>query len=185
MSTLPTLPTCGQPATVRIEAYSPRDGLAHGTLDVSVNVCDAHVEPVSATLRQAGFTAHRDGQAQSGKRCGDGYDYTQPGLPSLRAPEPPPAATPPIHFPYGHPWSCGATAGETTSTEKAAVTCGVCRSEMEIFPDREPGLRLDVRGEQLADQVRRFLDSGSWDLFRDAADQLYRHATRRRPGGAR
>ncbi|MEU6207872.1 hypothetical protein ABZ814_30320, partial [Micromonospora musae] len=60
MHNLPfTLPECDQPATVRLEVYSPADGRLHGSLDAVVYACDQHaIETVSA-IQTAGLTAHR------------------------------------------------------------------------------------------------------------------------------
>ncbi|MGW4757500.1 hypothetical protein [Streptomyces chartreusis] len=38
----PIGPGCGAPATVRFEGYSPRNGLAHGSLDLAVYACAEH-----------------------------------------------------------------------------------------------------------------------------------------------
>ena len=90
-----------------------------------------------------------------------------------------------VHFPYGHPWSCGATFGEQTGADRAEVTCSVCVSEMELFPDRDPDAKPDKHGEYLAERVRAHIEEGRWDEFLDTAKALYRHATRRRPEGSR
>jgi len=90
------------------------------------------------------------------------------------------------HFPYGHPWSCGSTFGESTSIDREKVTCTVCVSEMEIFPDKDPELKPDAHGEYLAERVRAHIEQGRWDEMLEAARQLHAHATRRRPfGGTR
>ena len=75
----PTTPACGQPATTRIEAYSPAEGRAHGTLDLAVYVCARHTDPFTVDVRTAGMTAHRQPLADPRKvgrpRCGDGFNY--------------------------------------------------------------------------------------------------------------
>ncbi|GHJ05955.1 hypothetical protein TPA0907_03220 [Micromonospora humidisoli] len=70
MSTLPTLPTCGDPATVRIELYTP------GSLDACAYTCAAHTVRASAAVARAGLAAHVTGMAPDMKRsCGDVFVY--------------------------------------------------------------------------------------------------------------
>ncbi|GIJ25496.1 hypothetical protein Vqi01_06580 [Micromonospora qiuiae] len=91
MSTLPTLPVCGRPATIRIEAYSPLDGQPYGTLDASVYVCPSHADQTATALQEAGFAVHRlAGGDGTTKRCGDGLDATDPAdIRTLTAPAAP------------------------------------------------------------------------------------------------
>lgn len=65
MSTLPTLPACGEPATVRIELYTP------GSLDACAYTCTAHTIRATAAIARAGLEAHMTGVAPDVKRsCG-------------------------------------------------------------------------------------------------------------------
>lgn len=96
MSGLPDLPGCGQPATVRIEAYSARDGRMHGSLDGTVYTCDAHAGPAADAITAAGFTPYRMAVADLHQievgaeptRCGRGFDYTGDETRIYEAPEP-------------------------------------------------------------------------------------------------
>lgn len=53
------LPTCDQPATGRIEIYTPVDGDAFGSLDASVYACDGHEPDVIAAAWAVNLTAYR------------------------------------------------------------------------------------------------------------------------------
>lgn len=73
---LPTVPPrpCGAPATVRLEGYSARDGLAHGSLDVIVYACQEHTD-TARTEWLAGLTPY--GSPVIGTaRCGDRFSFT-------------------------------------------------------------------------------------------------------------
>ena len=60
MSTLPfTLPTCGQPATVRLEVYSPANGELPGSLDANVYTCDLHGIEAVTSIWTADLIARR------------------------------------------------------------------------------------------------------------------------------
>lgn len=77
MGTLPfPLPVCDRPATVRLEVYSPADGILHGSLDASVYVCDLHgIETVTA-IRIANLTAHKVTMAPDiSRQCGEVYVF--------------------------------------------------------------------------------------------------------------
>lgn len=78
MSTIPTLPGCGRPATIRIEAYAPLDGRMHGTLDASVYVCPDHAAPTVTVLEAVGFATRRLAGGTEVKGCGDGLDFADP-----------------------------------------------------------------------------------------------------------
>ena len=78
MSNLPfTLPTCDQPATGRIEVYSPDPaGDAFGSLDASVYACDSHEPDVMAATWAAGMTGYRvDMIPDIDRTCGEFYIY--------------------------------------------------------------------------------------------------------------
>lgn len=76
-SALPDLPGCGQPATARIEAFSPAaNGEAGGSLDASVYVCAGHAAEAVTALQAANFNAYRVAGGDGVKRCGDGMDFT-------------------------------------------------------------------------------------------------------------
>lgn len=73
---LPPLPGCGRTATARIELYSPRDGMLHGSLDGSLYVCDRHNSLADLSIA-TGLTPHRVRLGADGRplRCGDGFDF--------------------------------------------------------------------------------------------------------------
>ncbi|KKK06219.1 hypothetical protein [Micromonospora sp. HK10] len=65
MSTLPTLPVCGEPATVRIELYTA------DSLDGCAYTCAAHAAQATAVVGRAGLDAHPVGLAPDVDRpCG-------------------------------------------------------------------------------------------------------------------
>lgn len=50
-----------------------------------------------------------------------------------------------LHFPFGHPWSCGNTFGQATTLDPSKVTCYDCQGEMDrpsIVADALAGLAL-------------------------------------------
>jgi len=60
MRNLPTLPACGQPATIRIEIYSSGPaGNAYGSLDAVAYGCDVHQRAIVTMLDDAGLTPFR------------------------------------------------------------------------------------------------------------------------------
>ncbi|MFF5759660.1 hypothetical protein ACFY7A_30030 [Streptomyces longwoodensis] len=69
----PVGPGCGGPATVRFEGYSPRDGLAHGSLDLAVYACDDHLEQ-ARTEWIGDLLPHRTAALDA--RCGERFDFT-------------------------------------------------------------------------------------------------------------
>jgi len=77
MSTLPfTLPTCGQPATVRLEVYSPANGVLPGSLDANVYACDRHGIEAVTSIWTADLIARRVPLAPDITRtCGTVYVY--------------------------------------------------------------------------------------------------------------
>ena len=77
MSNLPTLPGCGQPATVRIEVYGPdAAGDPFGSLDASVYVCEEHGIDTASAVWGAGMTAHKVEMAPDVTRaCGEVYIF--------------------------------------------------------------------------------------------------------------
>ncbi|MER7459221.1 hypothetical protein [Micromonospora sp. NPDC126480] len=85
--TLPTLPGCGQPATVRIEIFSPASGPSGGSLDGSLYACEQHAADMVTALQAAGFNAYRVSGGDRVKRCGEGLDFTGPAPQPLTAPE--------------------------------------------------------------------------------------------------
>ncbi|MER7890607.1 hypothetical protein ABTX15_12355 [Micromonospora sp. NPDC094482] len=65
MRTLPTLPTCGESATVRIELYTA------DSLDAAAYTCAAHAIRATAAIDRAGMTSHPVGMAPDVDRpCG-------------------------------------------------------------------------------------------------------------------
>lgn len=82
MSSLPDLVTarlCGATATVRIEGYSARYGLAHGSLDVIVYACAEHAAE-ARTEWLSGLTPYNTATAPDSHRCGDRVDFTAEGV---------------------------------------------------------------------------------------------------------
>ncbi|MDZ5441748.1 hypothetical protein U2F26_03250 [Micromonospora sp. 4G57] len=77
MSNLPfTLPTCDEPATVRIEVYSAANGTLYGSLDGAVYTCDEHGIEVVSAVQAAGLTAYRvPGAPDVDRTCGESYVY--------------------------------------------------------------------------------------------------------------
>ncbi|WFE31911.1 hypothetical protein [Micromonospora sp. WMMD975] len=70
MSTLPTLPDCGEPATVRIELYTT------DSLDGCVYTCEAHAAPAVAAFGGAGLAAYPTCLEPGVSRpCGHVYVY--------------------------------------------------------------------------------------------------------------
>ncbi|SCE96404.1 hypothetical protein GA0070607_3743 [Micromonospora coriariae] len=70
MSTLPTPPACGEPATVRIELYTA------DSLDACAYTCAAHTIHVTAVVVKAGMDAHPVGMAPDVDRpCGYVHVY--------------------------------------------------------------------------------------------------------------
>lgn len=79
--TFSTVGACSADAVVCVEGYSPRDGRAHGNLDVAVYVCKAH-EEIARTEWLAGLTPYST-PATQGRRCG--YVTAFAEVPSLPA----------------------------------------------------------------------------------------------------
>ncbi|MCT9107940.1 hypothetical protein N4G69_20260 [Streptomyces mirabilis] len=69
---------CGAPATDRIEGYSARDGLAHGSLDAIVYACPDHASEARAQWL-SGLTPHSSATS-GGRHCGDYVDFTADGI---------------------------------------------------------------------------------------------------------
>ncbi|WP_411091387.1 hypothetical protein [Streptomyces sp. 049-1] len=69
---------CGVPAAVCIEGYSPRDGLAHGSLDHTVYACAGHTADARADWL-SGYTTYTCTGTPEGRRCGERFDYTTLG----------------------------------------------------------------------------------------------------------
>ncbi|MDX2679274.1 hypothetical protein [Streptomyces soliscabiei] len=70
----PIGPGCGAPATVSFEGYSPRDGLAHGSLDVIVHACDEHTS--KARDEWLGTLMPYRTTPGTTSRCGESFDFT-------------------------------------------------------------------------------------------------------------
>ena len=77
MATLPSLPGCGQPATGRIEAYSPPTATTLASLDAVIYVCEQHLLDADTALCIAGYTPYRSRTMPSVPReCGQVVDFT-------------------------------------------------------------------------------------------------------------
>ncbi|MFJ8687209.1 hypothetical protein [Micromonospora wenchangensis] len=72
MSNLPfTLPHCTDPATERLEVYSPADGRLHGSLDAIGYICDRHGAEAVSVAESANLAAYRTPMCPDGVRtCG-------------------------------------------------------------------------------------------------------------------
>ncbi|MFI5490003.1 hypothetical protein [Micromonospora echinaurantiaca] len=82
MRTLPTLPACEEPATVRIELYSA------DSLDACAYTCIAHAVHATAAIARVGLEAHPVGMAPDVARpCGHLHVYPTGNL--ADAPPPP------------------------------------------------------------------------------------------------
>ena len=73
---------CTEPATEHIEVYSPRNGLAHGSLDAAVYTCAEHRAPTVAAIHAAQLTASATTWAPTfpggdRHRCGHRFDFTR------------------------------------------------------------------------------------------------------------
>ncbi|MFI7203305.1 hypothetical protein [Micromonospora aurantiaca (nom. illeg.)] len=77
MSTLPfTLPTCGQPATVRLEVFTNTTAGLPDSLDASVYTCEQHADPATDTIEGTNRTANRVRMAPDVQRtCGQVYAF--------------------------------------------------------------------------------------------------------------
>ncbi|MBB5828158.1 hypothetical protein [Micromonospora carbonacea] len=77
MSNLPfSLPECGQPATARIEVFTPTDFDLHSSLDASVYACEQHAVETVVAVWSANMTAHRVGMTPGINRwCGESYIF--------------------------------------------------------------------------------------------------------------
>ena len=85
MSTLPTLPACPEPATIRIELYSPN------SLDACAYTCVDHTIRATASVARVGLEAHVIGMAPDVKRsCGHVFVF-----PTGTLADAPTAAAPP------------------------------------------------------------------------------------------
>ncbi|MFY1688829.1 hypothetical protein [Plantactinospora sp. WMMB782] len=86
MRTLPSLPGCGQPATVRIEIYSPGPtGNAHGSLDGVAYGCGQHAGAIVQMIADAGLTPWHDPtplDAADTSVCGRLRDFGAPVYPA-------------------------------------------------------------------------------------------------------
>ncbi|MGC5331496.1 hypothetical protein [Micromonospora sp. DT62] len=69
MSTLPTLPACREPATVRIELYTA------DSLDACAYICAAHVSSTTTASARAGLDAHPASAAGLDRHCGYVHVY--------------------------------------------------------------------------------------------------------------
>lgn len=71
--------SCTLPATRTVEGYSPKDGLAHGELDVVFHSCEAHHQEAREQWLR-GLTAYTVAQSPKPPRiCGQFTDFTDNG----------------------------------------------------------------------------------------------------------
>lgn len=76
---------CAHTGTAVVEGYSPKEGLAHGSLDVTVSVCARHHQVLRAQLDGCGMTPYSLNMV-SDRLCGtrttfeeNTYTSTYPG----------------------------------------------------------------------------------------------------------
>ena len=62
---------CTTPVTAAVEAYSPANGIAHGSLDATAYVCTAHVQIARDLWQDRGLTPYTAQAKGSTKTCGD------------------------------------------------------------------------------------------------------------------
>jgi hypothetical protein len=80
MNTVPILPACDLPATVRLEVYSPSGGHLHGSLDGATYACEEHALTHTAAIDGVGLVAYRcHGEMPLDRQCGDTYWYPTAG----------------------------------------------------------------------------------------------------------
>lgn len=70
--------TCTLPATRTVEGYSPKDGAAHGELDVVYHSCEAHHQEAKEQWLR-GLTAYTVAQRPRQRVCGQFTDFTDNG----------------------------------------------------------------------------------------------------------
>jgi hypothetical protein len=71
--------SCPEPGAVRVEAYSPKDGLFHGSLDAAIHVCAGHVGRAREWVSDCGrgsFVCPDDGRERPAIACGTAHVYT-------------------------------------------------------------------------------------------------------------
>ncbi|MFG1653579.1 hypothetical protein ACGFIE_26960 [Micromonospora sp. NPDC049275] len=90
MSTVPKLPACGEPATIRIELYSA------DSLDACAYTCVDHTIRATAAAARAGLEAHLLGMAPDVERsCGHVFVFPTGALGDAPADRVPPMAAVP------------------------------------------------------------------------------------------
>jgi hypothetical protein len=66
---------CGAVAVYKVEGYSPKDGMAHGSLDVTVAVCAACHPVVRQQLIGCGMTPYTLGAVTDIRPCRERVTY--------------------------------------------------------------------------------------------------------------
>jgi hypothetical protein len=127
---------CGDPATTRIEIYTPGDGHAHSKLDGVTYTCDRHAAELLEVISwdSIGMTPHSVKLPEdTEKKCGTGYDFV-----AMRPLEPSPT---PTDWPGNSPVDravyaltfCGALEVSEISRSRAAklLDCWAGRGELD------------------------------------------------------
>lgn len=69
--------TCTGVATYRVEGYTPKNGLAHGSLDVTVTAClDCH-PAVRQQIEECGMTPYSLGMVTDVQPCGERVTFAE------------------------------------------------------------------------------------------------------------
>lgn len=77
MITFDTVGTCTGVATYTVECYSPADGFAHGSLDVTVTTCvDCH-QALRKQLEDCGMTPYSVSMGTSIRPCGERCTFAE------------------------------------------------------------------------------------------------------------
>lgn len=66
---------CLARVTAAVEAYSGKNGLAHGSLDATAYVCAGHTDTARQMWRDQGLTPYTAQAAPSSMRCGEISDF--------------------------------------------------------------------------------------------------------------
>lgn len=77
MITFDRFGACTGVATYRVEGYSPANGLAHGSLDVTVTACvDCHLA-VRQQIEECGMTPYSLGMVTDIRPCGERTTFAE------------------------------------------------------------------------------------------------------------
>ncbi|WP_331756701.1 hypothetical protein [Streptomyces sp. NBC_01568] len=68
---------CTATVTSAVEAYSPVDGRAHGSLDAAAYVCPSHLQPARAMWEEQGLTPYTAKAGGGTTPCGSITDFRE------------------------------------------------------------------------------------------------------------